>query len=706
MLYTYDLASRVTALTDQVAGTLDPSITVNRGTVVREQRTYFQGLLASLADGNGHALRYAYDGFKRRAQLLYPDHTSAAPDYDLHAFDANGNERIFQTRSGAQIASTYDALNRRVTKVPTGQATITYGYDYTGRLLSAKASTDSAAYQISYDTAGRKIGEYSPTLGWTTATLDARGNMASLTWPATASYTASYAYDQLNRMTGVYEGSTATGVGIASYSYNTLSQRSVITYGPTSAPIATSWLTWTPAGQLATLAHVWNGGSVSLNYSYNQDHQRSGYSISDASFLPGGIAPSSTAYVSNSLNQYTSVNGTAFSHDKRGNLVSDGTWTYGYDAENRLVSATKPGTTASYSYDPFGRRLKKSVNGTTTLWGSYGSQEIAEYTGPGNTVSLTRRFVYGPGLDEPVVAVSASNARTYQFQDALGSTLLATNAAGQLTEKYRYLAYGLTQSVGANSSAYRYTSRRFDSETGLHFYRARTYSSALGRFLQTDPIGYQGGVHLYAYTDNDPLNQTDPSGNCPACIGAITSVAIGYGIAALTGQSYTWQNALTDAALGAVGAGIASKLSTAYQLAEAGSGIAKARYLGQLGEEAIGATESRVGIRVGGQTLFPDILGSNGIQEAKNVATIGSRDAAQISSYVNYSTANGLNPVQVFTRPGTDVSAIQGLINAGAVEQKILPGINSLGVNSLSAADSAAIGGVFGAADSAIHSLK
>ncbi|WP_262048087.1 hypothetical protein [Bradyrhizobium sp. Bra78] len=113
-----------------------------------------------------------------------------------------------------------------------------------------------------------------------------------------------------------------------------------------------------------------------------------------------------------------------------------------------------------------------------------------------------------------------------------------------------------------------------------------------------------------------------------------------------------------------------------------------------------------MGIRVGGQTLFPDILGTNGIQEAKNVATIGARDAAQISSYANYSAANGFNPVQVFTRESTDVSLIQGLINSGAVEQKLLPGINNLGVNILSQGDAVAIGGVVGAVDSAIRSLK
>jgi RHS repeat-associated protein len=98
------------------------------------------------------------------------------------------------------------------------------------------------------------------------------------------------------------------------------------------------------------------------------------------------------------------------------------------------------------------------------------------------------------------------------FQDTLGSVIMATNAAGQLTEKYRYTAYGLTQSVGANTAAFRYTGRRYDAETGLYHYRARAYSPTLGRFLQTDPAGTAGGINLYAYVGNNPLNATDPTG--------------------------------------------------------------------------------------------------------------------------------------------------------------------------------------------------
>jgi RHS repeat-associated protein len=72
------------------------------------------------------------------------------------------------------------------------------------------------------------------------------------------------------------------------------------------------------------------------------------------------------------------------------------------------------------------------------------------------------------------------------------------NAAGQVTERYAYTGYGLTVATGPNTAAYRYTGRRFDAETGLYFYRARAYSPALGRFLQTDPIGTKGGINLYA----------------------------------------------------------------------------------------------------------------------------------------------------------------------------------------------------------------
>lgn len=79
-----------------------------------------------------------------------------------------------------------------------------------------------------------------------------------------------------------------------------------------------------------------------------------------------------------------------------------------------------------------------------------------------------------------------------------------------------YLPYG------ANANApgtFAYTGQRIDPESGLYYYRARHYSPLLGRFLQPDPIRYRGGINLYAYVGNDPLNATDPSGLVADAIG-------------------------------------------------------------------------------------------------------------------------------------------------------------------------------------------
>ena len=87
-----------------------------------------------------------------------------------------------------------------------------------------------------------------------------------------------------------------------------------------------------------------------------------------------------------------------------------------------------------------------------------------------------------------------------------------SNASGALAETYLYSPYGELGFEGALGNPYLYTGRRYDPETGLYYYRARMYSAAQRRFLQPDPIGYAGGMNMYAYVGNNPVMFADPWG--------------------------------------------------------------------------------------------------------------------------------------------------------------------------------------------------
>jgi len=203
---------------------------------------------------------------------------------------------------------------------------------------------------------------------------------------------------------------------------------------------------------------------------------------------------------------------TSYTYDLNGNHSGDGTKTLEWDAENRLTAVKQGGATlASFIYDGQGRRFQKLAAGVTTTYVYDGSHVIEERLSTGGTW----RHVHGPGIDREWAVRDEASVVTYFLSDHLGSTVQTTNTAGTVTLSREYDPYGNLIS-GAGQSGYAFTGREWDSETGLHYYRARYYDSKIGRFVSEDPIGLRGGTHLYRYVYNNPANLTDPGGQLVA----------------------------------------------------------------------------------------------------------------------------------------------------------------------------------------------
>jgi RHS repeat-associated protein len=200
-------------------------------------------------------------------------------------------------------------------------------------------------------------------------------------------------------------------------------------------------------------------------------------------------------------------------YDANGNTLTDAQGrSFTWDFENRLTQAVVPGTnggTTTFKYDPFGRRIQKSGPLGTTNYLYDGFNSIEELDGSGNILA---KYSQGLDTDEPL-SMLRSGVTSYFQTDDLRSTTSLSSAAGALAKSYTYDAFGnLTASTGTLTNPFQFTSREFDSETGLNFYRARYYDSTIGRFISEDPIRFDGGFDFYVYVENNPALYIDPMG--------------------------------------------------------------------------------------------------------------------------------------------------------------------------------------------------
>ena len=220
--------------------------------------------------------------------------------------------------------------------------------------------------------------------------------------------------------------------------------------------------------------------------------------------------------------------------DLDGNMTRHGEWTYAYDSGNRLVSVASNGiTVASMSYDTQGRRVKKVAADGTHRYFYDGWLLVYEHVvRPNNTtneieyvwgkdVSGTRDGAAGIGglLYLTVSNTSTPNSSTQQLYipgyDAYGNILGYRDSQGNLVASCTYDAFGNTISATgplADFFRHRFSTKYFDTETGLYYYGYRFYHPALMRWLTRDPIEEDGGVNLYAFNANNSVRYIDRLG--------------------------------------------------------------------------------------------------------------------------------------------------------------------------------------------------
>ena len=190
---------------------------------------------------------------------------------------------------------------------------------------------------------------------------------------------------------------------------------------------------------------------------------------------------------------------------------------YTFPRKNRLANVRlnpdNPGdTNVSYGYLPNGDRISRA-NDTETIYYLHDRDNvIAVLDTSGNPIET---FLHGKGVDEPV-AMSYSKGTHAFVQDGLGSTVSLVDVLGQsVPVPYVYDAWGNLEACYGDqtmNNPYLFTGREYDWQTGVYYYRARSYDANLGRFLQPDPAGMVDGPNMYAYCGGDPVNNKDPGG--------------------------------------------------------------------------------------------------------------------------------------------------------------------------------------------------
>ena len=540
--------------------------------------------------GNGDAVSYSYDSFGRTTAVTYGD-TGSTVSY---TYDANSN-----------LGQLTDGISGRVNR---------YSYDFLDRLMRYEESGDgySNIVQWGYDDENNLSSQTQTLNGTTYTSTYAYDKDNRLTKATEGAISANYTYDSFSRMTGLTSKNGSTSVVSTAVTY----------VDPSSSATSTQVKTWNNGKAAYTYTYDNKGnitsisdGSKTVTYAYDAfgrlvdvydpvAKQHCVYTYDDGGNLlqqviykpkqsSGGgggdivipvdppveppievivaAAPDDYGYYLSATVNYTygdanwpdlltAFNGKSITYDAIGNPLSDGTWTYAWQHGRQLASMSKSGSSITYGYNADGKRISKTVNGTTYNF-SYLGDQLTEMTWGSNKLHFTYDST-GPA------SVTYNGNRYFYLKNAQGDVTGLVNASGTQVVSYTYDPWGAPMSVSGSMSAtlgavnpLRYRGYVYDSETGLYYLSCRYYNPVWGRFINADGYASTGqgftGDNMFAYCNDNPVNRSDSNGNFSVnVIGALVGGAVALGMDmlnyAFSGQPIDWGQVAIDVAFGAL----------------------------------------------------------------------------------------------------------------------------------------------------------
>jgi len=348
----------------------------------------------------------------------------------------------------------------------------TYSYDDANRLLSE--TTPQGVVSYTYNRASQKLTMTAADRPVVNYDYDIAGRLRTISQGAE---TFTYGHDILSRRTSLDRPS---GVR-TTYSYDDLNRLTRLLHQKAGSPPIEDF-----------------------QYTFNLDDEIQSITSLDSATVRPTARSVTPADAANRIPQFGSA---TYSFDSLGQTSSktdsQGTTNYQWDARGRLRQVTLPNSqVVSYGYDAVGRRSTRTAGGVTTSFLYEELDVVLDRSSDGSSVP----YLNGLGIDDKL----RQAGEQYFLQDHLGGTAALTDAIGGVIEQTRYEAFG--ESLGSSLSRYGHTGRERDGASGLMYYRARWYDPTQGRFITEDPIGFEGGLNLYAYVENNPINFTDPFG--------------------------------------------------------------------------------------------------------------------------------------------------------------------------------------------------